>query len=386
MSPFRRSDRTAMGRWFWTIDRVLLTLFLLLTVVGIVAVLAASPAAAHRYSGTTRTIPDLMYFERQLIWAALGLPVMIGTSMLSTLWIRRLCIFGFLIVLSALIAVPFLGSGANGAVRWINLAGFQFQPSEFIKPLFIITTAWILSSRFDDGSVPALQVSSALLVLIIGCLVIQPDYGQSALIAAVWVAQAFLAGMSLWWLASLVGLGIGGGGLAYMFVPHVRSRIERFFSGEGDNYQVDKAVESFQSGGLFGAGPGQGIVKMQLPEPHTDYIFAVIGEEFGMIACLCLALLYLAIIVRVLLQLVDEENPFVFLAAAGLIIQFGAQAFINMGVNLHLLPSKGMTLPFVSHGGSSFIAMALGMGMVLALLRRNRFLDASPFAAGRSVS
>lgn len=387
MSPFSRSDRTAIGRWFWTIDRMLLTMLLLLVAVGIVAVLAASPAAAHRYSNATVKIPDLMYFRRHLFWVAVGVPALIGASMIPILWIRRLCVVGFVALLAALVAVPFIGSDANGAARWISLGGFQFQPSEFIKPMFIVTTAWLLSARFDDSAVPAIQVSAALMVLVVGLLVLQPDYGQSALIVAVWLAQAFLAGMSLWSLVALGMVGLSGMGLAYLYVPHVRSRIERFMSTDEAEqaYQTKKAIESFQSGGLFGAGPGEGQVKMQLPEPHTDYIFSVIGEEFGMIACLCLALLYLAIIVRVLLQLVDEEDPFVFLSVAGLTTQFGAQAFINMGVNLHLLPSKGMTLPFISHGGSSFVAVAVGMGLVLALTRRNRFLHASPFVSGRAT-
>lgn len=385
MTPFRRTDRTAVSRWFWTIDRVLLGLLLLLMSVGIVAVLSASPAAAHRYSGGSLRLGEMMYFQRHLFWVAVSLPVLIGTSMLSIQWLKRICLGGFAFFLLALMAVPFIGSDANGAARWISLGGFQFQPSEFIKPMFVVVTGWLLSTRYDDSTVPAFHVAGALMLVVIGFLVIQPDYGQSALIMAVWFAQAVLAGMSLWIFGVLAIGGLAGLGVAYMFVPHVQSRIDRFLFSEGDTYQADKAMQCFQSGGIFGTGPGQGTVKMQLPEPHTDYIFAVIGEEFGMLACLCLAILYLAIISRVLLQMVNEEDPFTFLSVAGLTTQFGAQAFINMGVNLHLLPSKGMTLPFVSHGGSSFIATAFTMGLVLALTRRNRFLDASPFAVGRTA-
>lgn len=385
MIPFRRTDRTAVSRWFWTIDRVLLGLLLLLISVGIVAVLSASPAAAHRYSGGSVRLPEMMYFRRHLFWVAVSVPVLIATSMLSVQWLKRICIGGFAFFLLALMAVPFIGSDANGAARWISLGGFQFQPSEFIKPMFVVVTAWLLSTRFDDHTVPAFYVSGALLVVVIAFLVVQPDYGQSALIMAVWFAQAVLAGMSLWVFGILAISGLAGLGIAYVFVPHVQSRINRFLFSEGDTYQADKAMQCFQNGGLFGTGPGQGTVKMQLPEAHTDYIFAVIGEEFGMLACLCLAILYFAILARVLLQMVNEEDPFTFLSVAGLTTQFGAQAFINMGVNLHLLPSKGMTLPFISHGGSSFIATAFTMGLVLALTRRNRFLDASPFVAGRAA-
>lgn len=385
MIPFRRTDRTAVSRWFWTIDRVLLGLLLLLISVGIVAVFSASPAAAHRYSGGSVRLGEMMYFQRHLFWVAVSLPVLIVTSMLPIQWLKRGCVAGFGVFLLALMAVPFIGTDVNGAARWISVGGFQFQPSEFLKPMFVVTTAWILSARYDDSTVPVFHAAGVLLLIVIGFLVVQPDYGQSALIMAVWFTQALLAGMSLWLCGMLAVAGLAGLGIAYLFVPHVQSRIDRFLFAEGDTYQADKAMQCFQSGGLFGTGPGQGTVKMQLPEPHTDYIFAVIGEEFGMLACLCLAILYLCIIARVLLQMVNEEEPFTVLAVAGLVTQFGAQAFINMGVNLHLLPSKGMTLPFVSHGGSSFVATAFTMGLVLALTRRNRFLDASPFAVGRAA-
>lgn len=379
MTPLGRNDRTLVGRWFWTIDRVLLLMVLLLMGVGLIAVAAASPAAAHRYSGGSVQLGDLHYFKRQVFWVLAGLPVMLGTSMLNIVWARRLAIFGTFAFLAALAVVPFIGSEANGAVRWISLGGFQFQPSEFLKPLFIVFSAWLLATRYDDHSIPALQVSFGFLVIIAALLMQQPDLGQTVLFSGVWLAQAFLAGMTVGTLAGALCLGIGGIGLAYVFVPHVTSRIDRFLTGGGDTYQIDRALDCFKSGGLFGAGPGEGQMKFSLPEPHTDYIFSVIGEEFGAIACFGVACLFLAIVVRVLLQLLDEDDPFVFLASAGLVTQFGAQATINMMVNLSLLPSKGMTLPFVSHGGSSFLALSMGMGLLLALTRRNRFLKASPY-------
>ncbi len=380
MSALGRSDRTLVGRWFWTIDRVLLLLVLLLISVGLIAVAAASPAAAHRYSGGSVHIGDLYYFKRQLFWVAVGLPLMLGVSMLSIPWARRLSIAGTLGAIVALALVPLLGHEQNGAVRWIDLPGFQFQPSEFLKPLFIVTTAWLLSARYDDRTVPTLQLSFATLVLIAAFLVKQPDFGQTALFTAVWLVQAFLAGMSVMTLAGAICVGVGGMGVAYMFVPHVTQRIDKFLTGGGDTYQIDRALDCFRAGGLFGAGPGEGQMKFRLPEAQTDYIFSVIGEEFGAIACFALACLFLAIVVRVMLQLLEEDDPFIFLAAAGLATQFGAQAMINMAVNLALLPSKGMTLPFVSHGGSSFLALSMGMGLLLALTRRNRFLKASPYA------
>ena len=379
MTPLGRNDRTLVGRWFWTIDRMLLLMVLMLIGIGLIAVAAASPAAAHRYSGGAIQLGDLHYFKRQVFWVLAGLPVMLGVSMLTIVWARRLAIVGTIGFLLALAAVPFLGSEANGAMRWISLGGFQFQPSEFLKPLFIVFSAWLLATRYDDHRIPALQLSFGFLVVIAALLMKQPDLGQTVLFSGVWLAQAFLAGMGIGTLIGALCLAIGGLGLAYLFVPHVTSRIDRFLTGGGDTYQIDRALVCFKSGGLFGSGPGEGQMKFSLPEPHTDYIFSVIGEEFGAIACLGVAALFIAIVVRVLLQLLEEDDPFVFLASAGLATQFGAQAMINMMVNLSLLPSKGMTLPFISHGGSSFIALSMGMGLLLALTRRNRFLKASPY-------
>jgi cell division protein FtsW len=259
------------------------------------------------------------------------------------------------------------------------LPGFQFQPSEFFKPVFVVTTAWLLALRFDDRSLPTMQISFAMLLMVAALLIKQPDFGQTALIMAVWLVQSLLAGMSFWLLGALVAAATVGLGIAYLTVDHVTQRIDKFLTGGGDTYQIDKALDCFRAGGLFGVGPGEGQMKFRLPEPHTDYIFSVIGEEFGMIACLVIAGLYIALVVRVFLMLLDEDDPFVMLAATGLATQFGLQATINMAVNLKLLPSKGMTLPFISHGGSSFIALCLGMGLLLGLTRRNPFLKASPY-------
>jgi len=386
MKHLSRNDRTVLGRWFWTIDKLLLTLVLLLIGIGTIAVAAASPAAAHRYSGGSVRVDDLFYLKRHVMWIMIGVPLMLATSMLPVVWAKRLAIGGTIVFLLAMFAVPFIGSEVNGAVRWIQLPGFAFQPSEFLKPMFIITTAWLLAARFDDRQLPTMQLSFGLLIVIAALLVKQPDFGQTILFAVVWAAQAVLAGMSLAVIGGLVCVAVGAMGIAYLTVDHVAQRIDHFVKGTGDTYQIDRALDCFRAGGLFGAGPGEGQMKFRLPEAHTDYIFSVIGEEFGAIACCMLAVLYLAIVVRVLLQLLDEEEPFLFLAAAGLAIQFGVQAAINMSVNLALLPSKGMTLPFVSHGGSSFLAMSIGMGLLLALTRRNPYLKASPYVAKARVA
>ncbi|WP_416907986.1 MAG: putative lipid II flippase FtsW [Polymorphobacter sp.] len=379
---FSRGDRSWLGEWFRTIDKLLLTLVFALIGVGLLAVAAASPAAAQRLSGMNFTYDSLYFLKRQIIWVALGLPVMIGVSMLPVQLARRLSVLGCGVFALLLVLVLFSGSGegANGAVRWLSLGGLKFQPSEFLKPMFIVTTAWLLSLRFDDPELPMMQLSFGMLVVLGGLLVLQPDLGQTVLIALVWLVQAVLAGLPLVLVGAAILLGIVGLGLAYLSFSHFAERIDKYLFNTGDTYQIDRALDCFRAGGLFGVGPGEGRMKFRLPEPHTDYIFSVIGEEFGIIACMVVAVLFLAIVVRAFLNLLDEDDPFVMLAAAGLTTQFGLQATINMAVNLNLAPSKGMTLPFVSHGGSSFIALCLGMGLLLALTRRNPFLKASPYA------
>lgn len=374
-----RADKSPLARWFWTIDRPLLAMLLVLIGVGIIAVAAASPAAALRLSGGTTEVPPLFFLQRQLMWVAAGVPLMLGISMLSKEAARRVSLGGFALFLLLLMLVPLIGAENNGAQRWIQLPGFQMQPIEFLKPFFVVSTAWLFAMRFEDRSLPVIPAGGAVLGVIVAFLVTQPDFGQAALVIAIWLVQAVLAGLPLVILALAIVALLGGLVLAYQFEPHIRNRIDGFLHGEGDTYQVDRALDCFRSGGLYGAGPGEGTAKFRLPEAQTDYIFSVIGEEFGAIACFALALLYLAIVLRVLLQLLDEDDPFTLIAATGLVAQFGGQALINMSVNVALAPSKGMTLPFVSHGGSSFLATAVSMGLLLALTRRNRHLKSSPY-------
>ena len=378
---FGRADRSLLSRLYWTIDRPLLAMLLVLIGCGLIAVAAASPVAASRLSGGSFRLPPLYFLQRQLLWAALGLPLLFALSLLTKEAARRFALGGFALFLLVLALVPFIGAETNGSHRWIQLPGLQLQPIEFLKTFFVVTTAWLFALRFEDRTLPVLWAGAILLVPIVGLLVLQPDFGQSALVIAVWLVQAVLAGLPLALLGLVILLSLGGLALAYQFQPHIAARIDGFLHGEGDTYQVDRALDCFRSGGLYGTGPGEGIAKFRLPEAHTDYIFSVIGEEFGAIACFALALLYLAIILRVLLQMLDEDDPFTLIAATGLVAQFGGQAFINMSVNLALLPSKGMTLPLVSHGGSSFLATCMAMGLLLAITRKNRYLKASPYLA-----
>ncbi|HET9459977.1 MAG TPA: putative peptidoglycan glycosyltransferase FtsW [Sphingomicrobium sp.] len=376
---YGRSDRSPMGRWFWEIDRVLLLLIAALIGIGLIAVAAASPAAAVRYSGGNVRVPELYYFYRQLAWIAVGIPVMIGISMLSRERARRLSLFGAAFFFVLLIFVPVIGPEINGARRWIELPIGQLQPSEFLKPFFVVALAWLLSLRESDRSIPVYWLSAALTGAVAYLLMKQPDFGSTIIFAAVWIALLAIAGVSLRVLGLLAAGAIVGIVAAYFFYDVATQRIDGFLFGEGDTFQTDNAMRTLTAGGLFGMGPGAGTRKFGLPEPQTDYIFSVIGEEFGLIACFAIALLYLTIVARVLVKLLDEDSPFAILAGAGLVLMFGLQALINMAVNVQIAPSKGMTLPFISYGGSSMLALSIGMGLLLAFTRRNPYLTRSPY-------
>ena len=374
-----RSDRSAIGRWFWEIDKVLLVLVAVLIVIGLIAVAAASPAAGHRLSGAGINFAPLYYFYRQLVWVALAIPVMIGVSMLAKPAARRLSIAGAAVFIVLLFLVPIIGVEVNGARRWIGAGFTQVQPSEFLKPLFIVTMAWLLSLKDKDQSLPVVPLSAVLTGVVALLLMRQPNLGETIIFVSAWVVLLALSGASMRILYGLGAAGVIGLVLAYLFYPVATQRIDGFLFSQGDNYQVESALRTLTAGGLFGAGPGAGIRKFSLPEPHTDYIFSVIGEEFGIIACLAIAILYMTIVVRVLVRLLNEEDKFLVLATAGLVTQFGLQALINMAVNVHIAPSKGMTLPFISYGGSSMIALAMGFGLLLAFSRRNPYLHPTPY-------
>jgi cell division protein FtsW len=277
----------------------------------------------------------------------------------------------------------------NGATRWIDIGIGQLQPSEFLKPFFVVAMAWLLSLREQDKTLPVFWLSAAVTGVVAVLLMKQPDFGSTIIFGCVWLALLALAGVNMRILVGLGAAGLVGVVLAYFFYPVATVRIDGFLFGEGDNFQVENAMRTLTAGGLFGMGPGAGTRKFGLPEPHTDYIFSVIGEEFGLIACLVIAVLYLTIVARVLIKLLDEESSFAILAAAGLAIEFGLQALINMAVNVQIAPSKGMTLPFISYGGSSMLALSIGMGLLLAFTRRNPYLTRSPYVvkwSGESVT
>lgn len=363
MIGFGRTDMSTLGKWWWTVDRFTLLAFIALIGIGITLTLAAGPATAHR-----KGLESFFFVQRQLVFLAPALIALVGLSILSVTQVRRLAIIGFAAVLLATIATLFIGTDVNGASRWLRFAGLSLQPSEFLKPTFVVVTAWLISS--GRRSFSGVLASAVLCAIIVGVLAMQPDIGMSLVISCVWAAQYFIAGMPLALVAGMVALGAGGLYAAYNLLSHVQQRFDRFLDPSVENYQVDRAMEAFQAGGLTGAGPGQGEVKYLLPDGHTDFIFAVAAEEFGAIACVLGIMLFAVIVVRGLLRMRREQDLFVVLCCAGFLAMFGLQAAVNIGVNLNLLPTKGMTLPFISYGGSSLLALSIAAGFLLALMRR----------------
>ena len=379
-----RGSKTPLGLWFWEIDRILLLLALLLIGIGLVAVAAASPASAERYSDAAKQFAPMHYFWRQAVWIGLSVPVLLAVSMLPVGFARRAAILGTGICVLLVGLAAFFGTEVNGARRWIGFGIASFQPSEFLKPLYIVTTAWLLSLRARDPDLPVIPVTGVLTFVIAVLLMKQPDFGQTLVFGAVWVVLLMLAGISTRAIGVLGGAGVAGVVAAYLFYDTARTRIDSFLfpdpeKAQAEHYQTDMAHAVLTAGGATGTGPGGGTVKFKLPEAHTDYIFSVVGEEFGLIACIAIVLIYLAMVVRVLIKLLDEDDAFRLLAAAGLAAQFGIQSVINMAVNTGLAPSKGMTLPFISYGGSSMVALSIGMGLLLAFTRRNPYLKRSSY-------
>ncbi len=376
-------ERTALSIWFWEIDRVLLALIAVLIAIGLLAVAAASPVAAIDRSTTNVKVDSLIYLYRQIMWIGLGIPVMVFVSMLPRDQARRLAIMAAIFFSFLLLLVPIVGTEINGARRWIG-GGLRLQPSEFLKPAYVVTMAWLLSLRSRDRSLPVIPLTGVLTGIIALLLMRQPDFGQTVIYCAVWASLLLISGVSLVAIGGLVCGFLGLFVAAYLFYDNARERINAFLgfgvNDAGGPTQVDLAHRTITHGGLTGVGPGGGTAKFHLPEAHTDYIFSVIGEEFGLIACIVVAILYLAIVTRVLLRLLDEEDPFIILAASGLVLELGIQAFINMGVNVQIFPSKGMTLPFISYGGSSVIALCAGVGLLLAFTRRNPYMARFPQA------
>lgn len=359
-----RADKSLLAEWWRTIDRPLLSAFLFLMLCGFLMSFAGSPPVAERIG-----VNEFHFTTRHAIFLIPSIIAMVVVSMFTPKQVRRAAFIMFVFSIIALLATLFIGTSAKGSSRWIYIAGFTLQPSEFVKPAFVVITAWLFAENARRPDIPGNLFSIILFGIVAALLIVQPDFGQTMLIAAVWGALFFMAGMSWVWIITLGAMAVVGMLSAYFMFSHVASRINRFITGEGDNYQVDRGIDAILNGGWLGQGPGEGTVKNILPDSHTDFLFAVIAEEFGIIACMLLVGIFAFIVLRALSKAMDEADAYVRMAAAGLALLFAFQSMINIGVNLKLLPAKGMTLPFISYGGSSMLAMAIGMGFLLALTR-----------------
>ncbi len=361
-----RARKSPVSDWWWTVDKLLLAAALMLLACGFVLSLSASPSVTPRLR-----IDDSFHFvKRHAFFIMPAIIVLIGTSFMNLKQVRRISFLLLAGTLLALIALPFIGYSAKGATRWLAIGPFLLQPSEFLKPAFVVITAWLFAESAKRPDIPCNLFAIGLFGLCAALLVTQPDFGQTVLLALVWGSMFFMAGMPWVWIAVLGGLGGVGSGAAYLTISHVSERIDRFVTGTGDNFQVDRGLEAITNGGWLGRGPGEGQVKFGLPDSHTDFIFSVAAEEFGIALVMVLVASFAFVVIRGLSHGLKEHDRFVQLAVSGLVLQFGFQAMINMCVNLRLMPAKGMTLPFISYGGSSLIAVALGMGLVLALTRK----------------
>ena len=367
MIAFSRNSRSIIANWWWTVDKVLLSMILLIVVIGIFLNFSASPAVANRIGAGT-----FHFIKRQLVFLPAALLLMLFLSMQSLKTIRRTAVIGYAVTIILMILTLFWGEETKGASRWIRIFGVSLQPSEFIKPTLAVVAAWLFEGQKKYRDFPGDLLSTVLFAFTLLLLLLQPDVGMSLVVTAVWAFQFFLSGLSLVLVGVLAALGIAFAVAAYFMFPHVHLRVQQCLASENNlSYQIKKSLEAFQNGNFFGMGPGEGVVKMHIPDAHTDFIFAVAAEEYGMLLCLVIVALYACIVIRAMLLSCKDNNLFIILAAAGLSASFGLQGIINMASTLHLMPTKGMTLPFISYGGSSLLATALGLGMLLAITRRN---------------
>ncbi|MDH4385872.1 MAG: putative peptidoglycan glycosyltransferase FtsW [Caulobacter sp.] len=362
-----RTKRTPLANWWWTVDHSLLAATGILIVLGVLLSFTSSPAAAVRL----RLDDPLHFAVRQCLFAAGACGLVVLVSILSSRGIKRAAFFIYLGAILVMAALPFLGHEAKGATRWIAFAGFTLQPSEFLKPALIVLVAWMFSEGQKGQGVPGVSIAFGFYFTAVGLLIIQPDVGQTILITIAFGAAFWMAGVPISWIPIMGGSAAAGLGAIYLLLPHARSRVDRFLSPEGaDTHQITKASEAIANGGLFGRGPGEGVMKQGVPDLQTDFIYSVAAEEYGLVFSLALIGVFAFLMVRGLYRSMKLSDSFEQVAAAGLFVLVGQQALINMAVNLNMAPTKGMTLPFISYGGSSMLAMGLTMGMALGLTRR----------------
>ncbi len=366
MIAFSRNSKSLIANWWWTVDKALLIMIGLIIIIGAFLNFSASPAVANRIG-----VGSFHFIKRQFFFLPLAVGIMLFLSMQSLKTIRRTAVIGYVLTV-VLMILALWGPEVKGAHRWIALGSFSLQPSEFVKPTFVVVAAWLFEGQKRYRDFPGDALSIVLFAFTLFLLLLQPDVGMSVVVTLVWAFQFFLSGLSLWIVGGMALAGVLALGGAYLVFPHVQARFQQFLASENNlSYQVKKAMEAFENGNVFGVGPGEGVVKMHIPDAHTDFIFAVAAEEYGMLLCLLIIGLYAAIVIRTLMISCKDNNLFIILAASGLAASFGLQSIINMASTLHLMPTKGMTLPFISYGGSSLLGIALGMGMLLAITRKN---------------
>ena len=361
---FDRTDRSHIGVWWWTVDKMMLASIFLLMVLGAVLVMAASPPVASRIG-----LPEQHFVWKQLIFLMPATAIMLITSIFSARLIRILCLFGLVFVSCLMIATVLIGPEVKGATRWLTISGFRLQPSEFIKPLCAVSCAWLLGLWREREQFPGWIWASAISGFVIALLMFQPDIGMASVVLLTFGFQLFLAGLPLLIVFTAIGLTPLAGWLGYSHFGHVQQRVDRFLDGGG--MQTERSIQSFVEGGWFGVGPGDGTVKQDLPDAHADFIFSVAAEEYGLMACLLLIGAYSFVVIRGYAQSLNRPNMFAILAVSGLTTQFGLQAAIHMASSVDMIPTKGMTLPLISYGGSSLLASGLTLGLILALTRKS---------------
>jgi cell division protein FtsW len=365
-AAFGRTDKSILGRWLWSVDSWTLTAVFILSGLGILLVTAASTAVAERYG-----LKPFYFAYRHMFFLVPSLLLMLCVSMLNRKMLWRLASVTLGGAMLLTLAAILFGVEVKGATRWVHILGFSLQPSEFLKPAFAVTSAWLIARHQRRAKFPGHQLATAVFLACLALLLSEPDFGMSFVLSAIWAVQIFLSGLPIFWVFALAAAGAAGLCSAYMFFPHVASRIDRFLDpASGDNYQVQKSLDAFSNGGLFGTGPGHGVIKLTLPDAHEDFIFSVAGEELGLLAALFIVCVFCFILLRSIWRVKNAEDMFIVLGTAGLLTQFSLQSLIHMGSSLQLLPAKGMTLPFISYGGSSLLSLGLGMGMLLALTRK----------------
>lgn len=367
---FTRRDTSVLGRWWWTVDRWTLSVVYIIMILGVVLSFAASPAVADRLG-----LGGFYFVKRHILMIIPAMMLMLSVSLLTPKSIRRLSTLIYMGGLALLVMTLLNGAEVKGARRWLSFGSFTLQASEFVKPVFAILSAWMLSEKLRNPQFPGISLSFMFLLLFTGLLIMQPDFGMTIVAVITWCGQLFIAGIPLFWIGLVAALVIFAALGAYMVLPHVARRVDQFLdpsSGDPrhDLYQVTQSLDAFRNGGIFGRGPGEGIVKRHIPDAHADFVFSVAGEEFGILLCLLIVGLFAFVVIRSLFRVINDQSLFIVLATSGILLQFGLQALINMASTLHLIPTKGMTIPFISYGGSSMMALGMAMGIVLALTRK----------------